>query len=677
MAFYLWEVVEVKVAVVWETRLYVIIICDIHTPCRANQSTNLTKQALLNTSKRQEISELVDVQLSRDEDSVTSLAIAASKDESILALAGINSSQAEQLKGNNQHLRSFRLEFPLRKKEDDTATTNTEKTDGRKTTPLTQVSLFSSNVADKGKKPAGKVDTYQRLLRLSPYKAPELPRIGAIATGLAPVGEIVLFNATSHPQTSDVIGRIRLGNGEEAEDIDIIELEDGKFLVAYTDGTDVCTFEISSSRRSNTAPEIKTVFTIPKTLPKRSKYRALRFLSPTAILLLQNTIDRTGSELSVLSIPAKGNGTIVRRKRLRKSIKIGLSLDVVNFGEGQNHERQYFIALAGSDQSIETLILDYLPSKGYGSLQVYSTLKDVHPFSMTKVCFSHYRPPSYPVTANTPPQYVKLASISLGNTVVVHTFPLSPQRTLAGRETSSPRYALKAPGHSETLDTVFATTIALLVLAISCFVLQAFTEIRGLTPSYLGATAWLPDRIRDSIARPYLRDIIAADTVAPQVATTASSTAATISTSKPSIITGHHLRDLLHARKTSRREIQLEEDASSIIDTIIDSLETPTPSPLLIIKHNPEEDSIYAHHHYHDQDQDSTADDDESSSSSPSIEEEHQVRKWEDLQPEQRERWRRHLSEAGHWALGEGDQVLRGVFFGEIGGIIAAAAAGG
>lgn len=627
---------------------------------------------MLNTSKRQEISELVDIQLSRDEDSVTSLAIAESKDESMIALAGINSSQAEQLKGNNQHLRSFRLEYPLRKSEthDDT-TPNTEKIDGRKTTPLTQVSLFSSNVTDKeAKKSAGKVDTYQRLLRLSPYKAPELPRISAIATGLAPAGEIVLFTATSHPQTSDVIGRIRLENGKEAEDIDIIELEDGKFLVAYTDGTDICTFEISASRKSNAVPEVKSVFTIPKTLPKKSKYRALRFLSPTAILLLQNTIDRTGSELSILSIPAKGSGSIVRRKKLRKSIKIGLSLDVVNFGEGQNHERQYFIALAGSDQSIETLVLDYLPSKGYGSLQVYSTLNNVHPFSMTKVCFSHYRPPSYPVTANTPPQYVKLASISLGNTVVVHTFPLSPQRTLAGRETPSPRYALKAPGHSETLDTIFTTFVALLVVAISCFFLQAFTEIRGLTPSYLGATAWLPERVRSSIARPYIRDVVAAEGIAPQVVTTASSIAAAISTAAPSIITGHHLRDLLHARKTSTREGQLDEDPSSIIDAIIESLETAIPSPPLIIKYNHDEDSIYAHHH--NQDTDSTAEDEPSS-----IEEKHQARKWEDLQPEQRERWRHHLSEAGHWALGEGEQVLRGVFFGQIGGMIAAAAAGG
>ncbi|EED18466.1 conserved hypothetical protein [Talaromyces stipitatus ATCC 10500] len=624
------------------------------------------KIALLNTSKRQEISELVDIELSRDEDSVTSLAIAESQDESIVALAGINSSQAEQLKGNNQHLRSFRLEFPLRKTEsqEDTTTARAEKTDGRNTTPLTQVSLFSSNVGEKDdEKSAGKADTYQRLLRLSPYKSPDQPRIGAISTGLASPGEIVIFNATSCPQTSDIIARIRLADGEEAEDIDIIELEDEKFLVAYTNGTEVCTFEISSSRRSNTAPEVRAVFTIPKSQPKRSKYRALRFISTTAILLLQNTIDRSGCEISILSIPRNGNGTIVRRKWLRKSIKIGLSLDVVNFGEGQNHERQYFIALAGSDQSIETLILDYAPNKGYSSLQVYSTLNGVHPFSMTKVCFSHYRPPSYPVTANTPPQYVKLASISLGNTVVVHTFPLSPQRTLQGKETSSPRYALKAPGYSETLDTVFTTSIALLVVAISCFLLQAFTEIRGLTPAYLGATGWLPDRVRDSIARPYLRDIIVPDSIAPHVATIPAYTGAT-SSSTPSIITGEQLRELLNARRTSSRG---GDSTYSIIDSIIDSVEGLSSHPI-IIKHNPDEDSIYAHLHHS---QDSTDD-----ASSSSIEQKHKVRRWENLLPEQRQRWRHYLSKTGHWAVEEGDQILRGIFFGEIGGVLAAAAGG-
>ncbi|OKL61903.1 hypothetical protein UA08_02629 [Talaromyces atroroseus] len=615
---------------------------------------------LLNTSKRHEISELVDIQLSRDEDSVTSLAVAGSTDESMVALAGINSSQAEQLKGNNQHLRSFRLEYPPRKgaSRDDNTIEKKDESDGSnlprgKTTPLSQVSLFRTNIVERGQKPPSKVDTYQRLLRLSPYKTVESPRIGAIATGLAPWGEIVLFNATSQPQASDVIGRIRLANGEEAEDVDILELDDGKFLVAYTNGTEVFTFEILSSRKSNAAPEVKTVFTIPKTLPKKSKYRALRFLSPTTLLLLQNTTDRSGCELSVLSLPTSRqsteSGTIIRRKKLRKSIKIGLSLDVINLGEGDSKERQYLIALAGSDQSIETLTLDYLPRKGYGALKSYASLKDAHPFSMTKVCFSHYRPPAYPVTGNTPPQYVKLASISLGNTVVVHTFTLYPQQTLAGRDTTSPRYALKPPGRSDTWETIFSCIVALAMVAFACLLTQAYCEIRGITAPTLGATDWLPDGLRRRIGRPYTSDLprlIPLDGLAdvPEMQVSPSS-------STGIIIKDHHLREFLIARNENNPA------ASTSIDPDSPTTTTLASHPV-IIRHDTE-GTIYAQQQ---QSQHPTDVDIDRLSS---------VRKWEDLHPEERRRWRHHLEQAGLWALEEGEQVFQGILFGQIGGFIA------
>jgi hypothetical protein len=575
----------------------------------------------------------------------------------MVALAGINSSQAEQLKGNNQHLRSFRLEYPPRKN----ASRDDEKTDEsdtkeKKTTPLGQVSLFRTNVVEKGQKQTGKVDTYQRLLRLSPYRSAEAPRIGAIATGLAPWGEIVLFNATSPPQASDVIGRIRLANGEEAEDIDILELDDGKFLVAYTNGVEVFTFEILSSRKSNAAPEVKTVFTIPKTLPKKSKYRALRFLSPTTLLLLQNTTDRSGCELSVLSLPASResteNGTIIRRKKLRKSIKIGLSLDVINLGEGESKERQYLIALAGSDQSIETLTIDYLPRKGYGALKTYASLKDAHPFSMTKVCFSHYRPPVYPVTGNTPPQYVKLASISLGNTVVVHTFTLYPQQTLAGRDTMSPRYALKPGGHSDTWETLFSCLVALVMIAIGCFLTQSYCEIRGITAPTLGATDWLPGGLRRRIGRPYTSDLprlIPLDGLAdvPELQ---------VSPSTGPIIKDQHLREFLQARN--------EKNPAASTSTNPDSPTSTRSSHSIIIRHDAE-GTIYAQQQQQQQQPHDPTD------VEVDIDQPVSARKWEDLHPEERRRWRHHMEQAGHWALEEGEQVFQGILFGQIGGFVA------
>lgn len=472
---------------------------------------------MLNTSRRDEISEVVDIELSRDEDSVTSLAVARSDDDSLVALAGINSSQAERRKGVNQHLRSFQLEYPPRKKKDgndnnDGSAGETERKE-RKTRALSQVSLFRQHT------PAGEKtdDTYQRLLRLSPYKdAKDAPRIGAIATGMAPAGEIVVFSLSPEPKATDVIARIRLGSGEEAEDIDILDLEDdGRFLVAYTTGTEVFTFEVSTSQRSETAPEVLSVFKSPQ--PQRGKkgrprFRALRFLSPTALLLLQNAPDRGGAELVLVS--TTGKGSVLQRKRLRNSVRIGLALDVRDLGEGGGTPagaRQYVAAVAGSDQSIELFTLERNGNQSrFGRLQRYTTLTDVHPFSITQICFSHYRPPSpsSSSSAATPPQILKLASLSLGNTAVVHTIPLKlfpPRSSSTTTGTSAiPRYVLKPPVNTELRETLFSCAVALVVIAVSCLLLQAWTEIRGGTPPYLGAADWLPEGIRAKVARPYM-----------------------------------------------------------------------------------------------------------------------------------------------------------------------------
>ncbi|PTU17743.1 hypothetical protein P175DRAFT_0526282 [Aspergillus ochraceoroseus IBT 24754] len=483
------------------------------------------KIALLNASKRHELSELVDIELSRDEDSVTSLATAHANDNSIVALAGINSSLAEQKKNNNQHLRSFRIDYPPRRTQPSKeAEESTEKRSSHakpgRTTALSRTSLFRSKAGGGANQ---STDTYQRILRLSPWKDDESPRVAAIATGLAPSGEIVFFSAYSPtPGESDVIGRIRLNGDEEAEDIDIIAQDDeeGKFAVAYTNGTEVFTCRISSETRSNAAPDVTCVYTptttkgttTPTSKGSRPKFRALRFLSPTTLLLLQNAPDRKGCELVLLDLrPATSSSSttssaqVVHRHKLRKSIKIGLGLDVSNLGKNLENQQQSIIAVSGSDQSIEVLTIDFDPRRlqrtgaGYTSFRPYTTLREVHPFSMTKICFSHFLPPPHPVAAETPPQSVKLASVSMGNTVVVHTFALSP----IPPSSRTPRYVLVIPGESELWTNAFSAVASLLSIIFVIFLVQAFTEIRGVMPPYLGITKYLPPDIREAIARPY------------------------------------------------------------------------------------------------------------------------------------------------------------------------------
>ncbi|GLA04027.1 hypothetical protein AnigIFM60653_004057 [Aspergillus niger] len=601
--------------------------------------------ALLNTSKRSEISEVVDINLSRDEDSVTSLAAVQADDEAIVALAGINSSVAEQKRGNNQHLRSFRIDHPTRKEKDNNKENEKKTTNNGQTTALSRTSLFRTVKASASS--AASPDTYQRTLRLSPWQSDSTsPRVAAIATGLAPAGEIVFFSATPTPSPSDVIGRIRLNSDEEAEDVDLIPLPDnkGQFRVAYTNGIDICICTISADTRSNASPDVQCVYTTPipdKGSPRmRPKFRALRFLSSTSLLLLQNAPDRKGCELVLLDLrpaiitsaiataPTKeattkgAKASILRRKKLRKTIKIGLGLDTCLLSpDPTTNQQQAVIAISGSDQSIELLTLEFNPSTNrYNSFQSYTSLRDVHPFAMTKLCFSRFQSPSLPVSPETPPQYIKLASVSMGNTVVVHTLPLSP----CPPTSRSPRYVLSMPGDSEIWTNLTSSFAAILSILTVCFILQAFTEIRGAMPPYLGAKDWLPPSIRDAVAIPY----------DPFTSSSSSSVSSPSSTPVPEVEYPAQicsLNDILH----SSENLQQQQRQS------------------LLINCNPETNTLRI---------DST---DPSSASETGS----GIHTWEDLSEETRHRWISQLTQAGYEPSGEDDDVeslFKGVRFGDL-----------
>lgn len=608
------------------------------------------------------IAETTEIQLSRDEDSVTSMAVANASEDSVVTLAGINSSMAEQKRDNNQHLRSFKLDLPGKGRENvETATATAESN------MLSRASLFRTKGAKAGS------DTYQRVVRLSPWKGDGAmtPRVAAITTGLAPSGEIVFFQATSKPTESDVIGRIQLGDKEEAEDVDIIDLaggkKDGKFRVAYTNGIDVFTCQISSATRANASPEVSCVYTTP--LPdggkerSRPKFRTLRFLSPTSLLLLQNAPDRNGSELIVLHLPSpdgkeKKPATIVRRKKLRRTIKIGLGLDVCNLGASPENQQQTVIAVTGSDQSIEVLTLEYDPRKGYGKIQPYTSLHDVHPFSMTKICFSIFTPPAHPITPEVGPQYVKLASVSMGNTVVVHTLPLSPFPATS----RTPRYVLAIPEPWTNLLS-FAAVLAILIVAI---LLQGVMEIRGGSPSYLGVSEWLPLHLRDIVAGPAatlpppvksiddpLASITPASSSSPPSSSFSPPSSATTTTTI-SVISNtprQSLRDLLHARQ----DIEPNTD-------IVPS----TPSNIVVVRCTTSDDGLADEVVIETLPTDSEEEEEE-----PEQEKSRSnMRPWEQLGEEQKTIWKQRLINAGHWTVEEGEAILTGVLFSEYCGLI-------
>ncbi|KAK2749865.1 Glycine--tRNA ligase 1, mitochondrial [Myotisia sp. PD_48] len=594
---------------------------------------------LIDTSRREQISELLDISLSRDEDSVTSLGVAQSNDDDIVAFAGINSSQAEQQQDRNQHLRSFKVDIPQRKKPQNDSNNEvvgkenrrpSEKAqDGLKTKALSQVSLFKPQPGKAGQER----ETYQRILRLSPYDPEDPVRIGAIATGLAPRGEVVIFKASSPTvSSSDVLGRISLGNKVEAEDIDITKTEnEGQFKVAYTDGQSVyfTTLSKSTSRSNLKAEAFYTVNDAASLNNPESKIRAVRFLSPYSLVLLQNLPGRAGCEVVVIYIPTKDSHYIVtRRRRLHKSMKIGLGLDVCRLSESSKGEVQYIISAFGNDLSIEILALDFSPQKGFKNFWHYATLNKVHPFSMTRIVLSTFIPPPLPVTADIRPQYVKLASVSVGNTVIVHTLPLTPHPG----SSKEPRYVLISPGVSELTGTVFSTVVAIVIVAFAAFFLQAFTEIRGGVPPTLGAVNWLSPRLRNMLAKPYIFD-----GGHPNDPATSQAASSPLSNVPQYAAPTKRLPELINSLSQAQDSADSAQNLQAILvqDLGVDISATPTNIPHDEEKHDAERVP---------------------------------ATKWEDMSEEQQEAWRQKLMDVGHWALEQNEAMLRGVLFGQLAG---------
>lgn len=600
---------------------------------------------------------------------MTSLAaapLASDGMSSLVVLAGINSSVEQQKQNNNQHLRAFRFQVP--QKSAAVSATNTSAEDNEqdkeggkttkseeegvpgKATALSQASLFRT------KNGPGSSDTYQRVTRLSPWPkgkdgTEKHPRIGAVATGLAQSGEIVFFCDTESPSEKDVIGRIQLSSNEEAEDLDFVGLEQdteksddahSRFLVAYTNGTDVMVGEISSSTRSNSSPDVRSVYTIP--LPAsgarsaRPKFRALRFLSPRTILLLQNAPNRGGSELILLQLPSakSSKSQILRRRKLPRSVKIGLGLDICQLGTNPQGQQQTVIAASGSDNSISLFTLEYGPNRGYGNLRPYTTLRDVHPFSMTKLTFSTFIPPEHPITPDVGPQNIKLASVSMGNTVVVHTFPLSPFPT----SSRTPRYVLVIPGPAEIWELVYSIVVLLFSLLAICLAMLALAEIRGGTPPFLGATEWLPDSVRNVIAKEYVvpsrEELTYFDTLlAPR---------------------GSGSDNEIPAAKTFPIDEQIE-SLREILDRVHRAgaapadLETIAPQSLSVIVRCGAEESVIVE----------TA----ASAHGPDQAEKQKLQAWKDIPSSEQSVWKQKLADAGRWTASEGESVLLGVLFSE------------
>lgn len=590
---------------------------------------------------RKQITEVVDIDLSRNEDSVTSLAVADSTESSIVAFAGINSSETDQKAGRNQHLRCFQLHHPAKDADSKDALDQDRSAvspSHGETEALWRTSLFTSSSSVKP-------DTYQRVLRLlrtSGNKA----HIGAIATGLAPQGEVVVFDASKTPPgPGDVVQRINLGDGKEAADIDLIYGRDGEeYRLAYCTDYEVylTKFNLYGPRQS---PEPEFLHGTPHpdafaSTKARPKFRSLRFLAPNLVLLLQNKANRQGAELLLLEVPKLASlGMIILRKRLPKSIQAATALSAALLPASlSSRSAQHAIAIAGQDNSITILTIDHPSSPPFGLLKFrhHTTLPSVHPLQITSLTFATFNTADLP--SQSPPPPLKLASTSIGKTVVVHALPLTSSPP-SSKNAASQRYVLRAPARSEAAQITFSVIASALVIALGAFLLQAFTEIRGASPEYLGAKGWLNERVRGYVARPYMFDDI--PTTIPHMPTQSVKAAV----SKVMEVTEEKLslRHLLSQRKSRVRDQD---------DTEIDT-DTDTTDIIVVTPH-----------------EDGTALSVDTRDPATVVKDAVEGKKWEEMEEAEREGWKRRLVKAGEWAVEEGEAVLKGVLFSGLGDFV-------
>ncbi|KAK3937254.1 hypothetical protein QBC46DRAFT_393125 [Diplogelasinospora grovesii] len=426
-----------------------------------------------------------ELDLSRDEDSVTSLAVAGTRrrNNSLLVYAGINSSPDNLKKGKNEHFRVFSVE----------QASKTKSTP--KISEVSRHSLFTSTSTD--------TDTYQRLLRLSPtYPGSEnTQQIGAVATGLSKEPHIAVFDI---PSTGTGAPKLR-GNlqlAREAMDLDIIQVSEDEWQLVYCDDYEMYTLNIGPKGNSTDGP--KLVFTMPdddSTGRGRPSFRCIRYLTPTFVLCLSN-IKGGGAVLQGFRLPKAEQGDEARARLAasahlpKKNVQRAMGMAVRNLSPPQTPtqkqgDTQFVIAITAQDSSITLFTLEHQTMADISlivNLYPVTTLKEVHPGPISGLTFS-------PLTAKNQ-STLKLASIgSMGNTCVVHSLPLKKWTDKAGNTRRggpprSPRYILALKSQTPSITGLIIFT-ALLTLLVGLFV-QGWLEVKGIAHPRIGARSITP-----------------------------------------------------------------------------------------------------------------------------------------------------------------------------------------
>lgn len=554
----------------------------------------------------------------------------------MITFAGINSSQEQQNANKNEHFRSFAIRYPPRKKQKTDAATSDDKGEIK---PLGKRTLFKPSSAPKK-------ETYQRLLRLSQVQRRDVPakRIGAVASSLAAENEIIVFNATVElPDEKAIIARISLAGKDEAADLDITQIDHDEFSLVWCDEDSIheqtykCDFTQKKVEKRPNGP--RRVYQMPTSdsfekVKSRPKFRGVRFLNSENVIALVNLPGKSGAELRIYHLYPTGPALEMSTKSLPKRIKQSSVVDVCALDADSNGNQQFAVAVAGQDISIEVYTTNYQAATAtFSSLKSYISSKDVHKAGVTKLTWSGFISPlraadpgSVPTTGpngeplppqrpNHPgPQYIRLASTSFGNTVVVDTFPLSPLEP----KNKDSRYVLSHPSDEAFWKWAYIFVISFCVL-VTAFLFQSFAANGFSDNSSVGLFGFLPERARQFLDQPAMAAYGRVSKVGEEAPS-------------PTLVT--KLKDTLAEHHASPG------DAAATAVVVHD---VPEGDGVTVAVHPDKEEYLS---------KDSEA------------------KHWDELERHQKSYWKEKLVKAGYWAESEGESVLKGVLWSTYAGLV-------
>lgn len=579
-------------------------------------------------------------------------------------LAGINSSAKEQEAGKNEHMRAFDVKYPPRKKLKTEAGNQSEKGQWKQ---VGKRSLF--------KTPEGaKKEIYQRILRLSPSKQRESgsKRIGAIATGLAKNSEVIVFNATNPvPDEADVLTRIQLDDRQEAADLDIIEPGESEFSVAYCTDEGIheqtLKYDFKTKRTEKTPKGPRRVYHMPypdtlESPNSRLKFRSLRFLNAQNIVALCNKPNKSGAELRVFHLYPTGPATLIQEHKLPSHMKQAVSMDVCALDADKDGNQQFVIAVAGQDISLEVFTTNYQrQTDTFSSFRSYITIQNVHQHQMTKICFSPFHSPARAPSAASQKtgkdgepaqlqksdplpqpvaQYVRLASVSYGNTVLVDTFPLQP----LDLEKKDSRHVLSHPSDEKFAKYTYIFVISIIVLVFA-FLIQSFVGDFSGENARGPFSKILPKSVLEFLDKPaaaaYGREVKWVPAASLALSSNMPSSAEEAKGRLQSLLDRHELHPSSSSSSAQSKETsdpQQEKEKTLIVRSAPENMGGVT------VDVHPDKEAYR--------------------------EKNTEAKHWHELEEHQKAGWRERLRQAGQWAEGEGEAVLTGILFSEYAGLV-------